>query len=182
MSVMAVESLAAALFDIPTGIFSDRMGRRLTMSSGSLCMALALICYASANGITALYIGAVLIGLGQCFFSGNNNALLYESLRSEDLESEYHHYRSGAGSMSQLALCTSAFFAIWLSRFGLSTGHLYKSMVAKQFQWVAHREPEFIEVPDHIRSGNCAAGCGCICQPVVSGTARSHAHAPKRNL
>ena len=119
MSVMAVETLAAALFDIPAGIFSDRMGRRLTMSYGSLCMALALICYASANGVATLYIGAVLVGLGQCFFSGNNNALLYESLRSEGLESEYHHYRGRAGSMFQLALATSAFFAIWFSRFGL---------------------------------------------------------------
>ena len=121
MSVMALETLAAALFDIPTGIFSDRMGRRLTMASGSLCCALALVCYAWARGISMLCVGAVLTGLGQCLFSGNNNALLYESLQSEGLENKYHHYRGGSGSMFQLALSLSAFLSIWLSHFGLQT-------------------------------------------------------------
>jgi MFS family permease len=119
MSVLALETLAAALFDIPTGIFSDHVGRRLTMASGSLCSALGLVCYASAQGIGILYAGAVLTGLGQCLFSGNNNALLYESLQSEGLEKQYHHYRGGTGSMFQLALSLSAFLSIWLSHFGL---------------------------------------------------------------
>jgi len=119
MSVTALETLSAALFDIPTGIFSDRMGRRVTMASGSLCYALGLISYTWASGISMLYVGAVLCGLGQCLFSGNNNALLYESLKSEGLENQYHHYRGSTGSMYQLALCLSAFLAMGLSHFGL---------------------------------------------------------------
>ena len=121
MSIMATETLAAALFDIPTGIFSDRIGRRMTMACGSLACTLAITCYAFAHGILLLYIGAVLWGLGVCLFSGNNNALLYETLQSAGLEKEYHHYRGKTGSMYQLALCTSAFLSIWLSHFGLQT-------------------------------------------------------------
>lgn len=121
MSVMALETFSAALFDIPTGIFSDRMGRRLTMACGSMCCALAMTCYSFAHGTTLLYIGAIIWGLGQCLFSGNNNALLYESLKSEGLENQYHHYRGTTGSMYQLALCTSAFLSMWLSTFGLQT-------------------------------------------------------------
>ena len=119
MSVMAVETLSAALFDIPTGIFSDRMGRRFTMAFGSVACALA--CYAFAHGIGLLYVGGILWGLGQCLFSGNNNALLYESLQAAGLAGRYHHYRGSTGSMYQLALCLSAFFAMWLSRYGLQT-------------------------------------------------------------
>lgn len=119
MSVLAVETIAAALFDIPTGIFSDRVGRRLTMGCGSLCCALALGCYAFAHGLPLLYLGAVLWGLGQCLFSGNNNALLYESLQSAGMESQFHHYRGSTGSMYQLGLCLSAFLAMGLSSWGL---------------------------------------------------------------
>lgn len=105
MCVVALEVLASALFDIPMGIFSDRAGRRLTMALGSLCSALGLTCYAWASEVNALYVGAILTGLSQCLFSGNNNALLFESLQSEGLEQQYHHYRGGAGSMFQLSLC-----------------------------------------------------------------------------
>jgi hypothetical protein len=121
MSVLALETLSAAAFDIPTGIFSDRLGRPVTMAIGSLCAALGLVCYAAATDISILYIGAILCGLSQCLFSGNNNALLYESLKSEGLENQFHHYRGGTGSMYQLALSLSAFLAIGLSHFGLQT-------------------------------------------------------------
>jgi MFS family permease len=119
MAVMAVETLSAALFDIPTGIFSDRMGRRFTMACGSCSYALAISCYAFAHDTFALYGGALLWGLGQCLFSGNNNALLYESLKSVGLEKQYHHYRGSTGSMFQLALSLSAFLSMGLSSFGL---------------------------------------------------------------
>lgn len=119
MSVLAVETLSAAAFDIPTGIFSDTMGRRLTMAAGSFSCALGLACYAWGANIGVLYGGALLTGLGQCLFSGNNNALLYESLQSEGLESRYHHYRGSTGSMFQLGLSLSAFLAMGLSHYGL---------------------------------------------------------------
>ena len=121
MSVMALETLSAALFDVPTGVFSDHMGRRLTMASGSLCAALAPVCYATAHGVAMLYCGAILSGLSQCLFSGNNNALLYESLQSEGLQGQFHHYRGGTGSMFQLALGLSAFLSMGLSHYGLQT-------------------------------------------------------------
>ncbi len=119
MSVLAVETLTAAFMDIPTGVFSDRLGRRITITIGSFCAATGVGLYAAAHNIISLYAGAFFVGLGQCLFSGNNNALLYETLKAEGLERKFHHYRAGTGSMYQLALCLSAFSAIWLSHFGL---------------------------------------------------------------
>jgi MFS family permease len=54
MSILALETVAAALFDIPTGIFSDKMGRRLTMASGSISCALGLACYAWGLSVSVL--------------------------------------------------------------------------------------------------------------------------------
>lgn len=121
MSVVALDIFSSALFDIPTGVFSDRLGRRLTMAIGSFSYMAGTFCYAFAADIRMLYAGAILWGLGRCLFSGNNNALLYESLQSEGLESDYHHYRGATGSMFQLALCSSALLSMWLSHYGLRT-------------------------------------------------------------
>lgn len=118
MSVLALETFSSALFDIPAGAFSDRLGRRWTLVIGSISNALAMVCYTLAPNTAVLYVGAVLVGLAHCLFSGNNNALLYESLKSEKLEDQYHHYRGIAGSMFQLALCLSALLSVGLSGFG----------------------------------------------------------------
>jgi len=119
MSVLALETLTAAFMDIPTGVFSDRLGRRVTISIGSFCAALGIGFYALAHHLMALYAGAFFFGLGQCLFSGNNNALLYETLKIEGIEDQFHHYRGKTGSMYQLALCLSALSAIFLSHYGL---------------------------------------------------------------
>jgi MFS family permease len=119
MSVLAAETLTAAIMDIPTGVFSDRLGRRLTMFIGSVSAALGIAIYASAYGLTALYVGAFFNGLSSCLFSGNNNAMLYETLKAEKMEDQFHHFRAGTGSMYQLALCLSALSAMFLSNYGL---------------------------------------------------------------
>lgn len=119
MSVLSVETLASAFMDIPTGVLSDRLGRRLTMALASLSGAISAVCYASAHSQLTLYAGAFFNGLCQCLFSGNNNALIYESLKTNEMENRFPHYRAGAGSMYQLALALSAFSAIFLSHYGL---------------------------------------------------------------
>ncbi len=82
MAILSLENIVSALMDIPTGMFSDRVGRKKTMALGSLCVALALGCYAIGTNLWILSLGAILHGLSMCLFNGNNNALLYETLKS----------------------------------------------------------------------------------------------------
>jgi MFS family permease len=119
MTVLAAVSLISAVMDIPTGIFSDRIGRRATFMLASLCAVGMAVCYASADGLIVLYLGAVFSGISQALFSGNNNALLYESLKAEQREKDFSHYQGRATSMYQLALCLSAFAASLLAKDGL---------------------------------------------------------------
>jgi MFS family permease len=119
MTVLAVETITSALMDIPTGVFSDRIGRKHTMIIGSIATTLSISCYALANNFTWLVVGAALSGLGQCLFSGNNNALLYESLKSYGKEDQFHHYQGRTKSMFQLALGLSAFCSSLFTAHGL---------------------------------------------------------------
>jgi hypothetical protein len=66
-----------------------------------------------------LALGAVLEGLAFSFFSGNNEALLYDTLRAEGAQAEYAEWHGRVSSLFQLALAVSAAVAMvalqWLS-------------------------------------------------------------------
>ena len=120
MIVVAIEAFTSALMDIPTGVFSDFMGRKCTIAVGSIVTTASVSFYAFANNITWLIIGSFLSGLAQCLFNGNNNALLYESLKAEGKEGQFHHYQGRTRSMFQLALGLSAFGSSLFTSRGLS--------------------------------------------------------------
>lgn len=119
MSVLAVSTVAAALFEIPTGIISDRVGRKRTIMAGSFCATLMMLFYAFSHSFGGLCLGAIFSGLSSSLYSGNNQALLYESLKAQGLENQFHHYQGRTESMFQLGLGLSAVLASFLTVRGL---------------------------------------------------------------
>lgn len=107
MSVFSITMLAQAILEIPTGIFSDIIGRRKTLLLGAVASAASIGFYA-AGAYGWLVVGAILEGLSRSWFSGNNNALLMDTLKSEQLESKYAHYQGKVDSMFQVALAIAA--------------------------------------------------------------------------
>lgn len=74
MSVFGFTQLSQAFLEVPTGVFSDYIGRRKTVILGSIFATLAVVSY--SFGITwALFLGAFFEGLQRSFYSGNNDAL-----------------------------------------------------------------------------------------------------------
>lgn len=119
MAVMATQKLAGALTDIPTGILSDKIGRKNTIVLGSLIMLLASVCYAFADGSAVMFLAALLTGFSESLFSGNNDALLYESLKEKNQEERLHHHQSRTESMFQLGLGLSALLSMLFVQDGL---------------------------------------------------------------
>jgi MFS family permease len=114
-----VATITSALVDIPTGVLSDKMGRKFTLVLASVCSTVGIALWAFSTNSAGLFLGGVFCGLSECLFNGNNNALLYESLKSAGEESRFHHYLGRTGSMFQLALGLSAFCASFLTGHGL---------------------------------------------------------------
>ncbi len=108
MSVFSATMLASVVLELPTGVLSDWMGRRRTLVAGSALATASIALYAAAPGIGLLMVGAVLEGASRAFFSGNNNALLFDSLREESKEARFHEYLGKVGAYCQLALAASA--------------------------------------------------------------------------
>jgi MFS family permease len=108
MSVLAAAMLASAIFEVPTGIFSDKVGRRYTVMAGAVASLASVTCYAMGGSYTMLIAGAIGEGLARSLFSGNNDALLYDSLAELDQRSAYAHHLGRVSSAYQIALAISA--------------------------------------------------------------------------
>ncbi|MFH1601625.1 MAG: MFS transporter [Candidatus Shapirobacteria bacterium] len=120
MSVFSIIMLSAAIFEVPTGIFSDLIGRRKTLILGALFSALGLVFYALGGSYFFLILGAILEGLSRSFYSGNNDALLYDTLAETQQEAEYHVFSGKVDSMFQVALAISAIIGTVIAHWSFS--------------------------------------------------------------
>jgi len=118
--VFSLAKIASTVFEVPTGVFSDFAGRKVTLIVGQVASVASIASYAVADGFAVLAVGAVFEGLAFSCFSGNNEALLYDTLKQEDAHAHYAEYQGRVSSMFQIALAVSALLAAAiLSRSGM---------------------------------------------------------------
>lgn len=113
--------IAQALLEVPTGLFSDIIGRKKTIIWGAVCSLLAYFLYATGSSFWIFILGSFIEGASKSFFSGNNNAYLHNLLSDEQRDAEYHHYygklNSLTGAASVIAALASGFIAQWSIHF-----------------------------------------------------------------
>jgi MFS family permease len=115
MSVFSITMLSNAIFEVPTGILSDRVGRQKTMLLGAVSTCMSIIWYATGHSYLFLCIGAVLEGIGRAFYSGNNDALLYDTVHALGKKDSFHDILGKTGSLFQVALFISSALAALFS-------------------------------------------------------------------
>jgi MFS family permease len=107
-SLFSVVMISSAAFEIPTGIYSDIIGRKKTVILGAVSATISAILYAAGHSYWPLFAGALLLGLSRAWYSGNNDALLWDSVRESGSKKTFAHYLGTTSSMFQLALMISA--------------------------------------------------------------------------
>lgn len=120
MSIFSAVTISSALFEVPTGIFSDFLGRKGTVILGTAFGTLAGLSYALGFSYWVLLLGGIFEGISRSFFSGNNDSLLYDSISPDKREDEYPHLKGKTSSMFQLALAISATLGGFLAQHSLS--------------------------------------------------------------
>jgi MFS family permease len=104
MSIFSIAQIADAVFEIPTGVLSDRIGRKYTVVLGAVAKLLSLVCYAAGQSYVVFAIGAIFDGLALAFHSGNNDALLYDTVSELGEKDTCHEHLGKTTSMFYPAL------------------------------------------------------------------------------
>jgi len=91
VSIFSIAQISQAIFEVPTGIYSDKRGRINCLRIGAIASFLSILFYAFAHNYIFLIIGAIFEGLNRASFSGNNDALIYETLSETKQKNKYHY-------------------------------------------------------------------------------------------
>ncbi len=112
MSVFSLMGLTGAVLEVPTGVLSDKWGRRTTLTVGCFLSFLNVACLAlachSEHPLWFMYAAALLQGGAEALYSGNNEAIVYESLDSVKKTASFPKFNGRMTSMMQAGLTVSA--------------------------------------------------------------------------
>lgn len=95
MALITTEAFTTSLLDIPTGIMSDKIGRRKTIILAGIFDLLPAVIYIFAllyNQIYLLFIATMFQGFARALYKGTDTSLLYETLDTLNKKEKYHEY------------------------------------------------------------------------------------------
>jgi MFS family permease len=104
LEVMTLESILAAfifLFEVPTGIFADRYGRKNSIVAGILIFFIETAMMRFARGFLAFAVIFALTGIAVTFMSGSVEALIYDALKKRR---KTHLMKKAMGSYGSYSL------------------------------------------------------------------------------
>ncbi|NQZ85263.1 MAG: MFS transporter [Nanoarchaeales archaeon] len=87
--IMSIFSLVILLFEIPSGVFADLVGKKISMICGVFCFVIEIFILTFFNGFEMFLLAKVISGFGVGFVSGASSAILYDSLKRLKRESEH---------------------------------------------------------------------------------------------
>ena len=87
-----IVSLAIILFEVPTGMISDIVGRKKSVIFGILLLLAHATVYIFAHNFIAFAIGILFFAVAITFFSGCITAIIYDSLKFANKESQAKKY------------------------------------------------------------------------------------------
>jgi len=130
--VLLLESvyyMSVVILEVPTGYFSDLVGRRLTLVIGAAALIVACLLYLYGDNFMILALGQVGFAVHMAFISGTNTVFHYESLLADQKDSEYGDREATVNKYGSIAGGTAALIGGYLATSNLSLAYVI-SLVA----------------------------------------------------
>lgn len=99
----AIYYMGVVVLEVPSGYFSDRVGRRVTLLLASAFLIAAYALFFLGSTFSVFAVAQVLLAAGLAFNSGTDTSLHFDSLASLGRESEYADREASAARNSLLA-------------------------------------------------------------------------------
>ena len=115
--VEGVAVLVGILMEVPSGVFSDLLGKKKTIIIGSLLLIASCLILINATEFIHFLIGNITMFIGFSFHSGATEAFGYDSLKEVGQETKYDTVVAKHTSITIVAMLLSTFVGGYLFRF-----------------------------------------------------------------
>ncbi|MDD2871297.1 MAG: MFS transporter [Candidatus Gracilibacteria bacterium] len=119
--LQSVFSLGMILFEIPSGYFSDVLGRKYTLVFGSILGFFGICIYAFSYGFYGFMLAELVLGLGASFISGTDSALLYDTLEQIGKTDDYKKIEGKMSSVGNFSEAIASVLGGFLALISLRT-------------------------------------------------------------
>ena len=99
----SVYHVVSLLFEVPSGMAADLLGRKKTLVLGGVLVVLYSLMMAFTSDLFTICFAMGLNALAMTMFSGTTTALLYDSLKQEGCEEKYIQVSANGSQISMLA-------------------------------------------------------------------------------
>ncbi len=164
IQLSSIYYLSVFVLEVPSGYFSDRVGRRATLLLASAALIGSYICFIVGASFAWFAAGQFLLAAGISFQSGTDTAFHYDSLKALGRESEYAGREAHAEqwAMICLALATLAGGVLGLIDLRLAYGYsLLSAIVMTAIAW-RFVEPRHADESEILPQSFVRVVAGCI--------------------
>lgn len=145
--VLALEGiyyLSVVMLEVPSGYFSDRLGRRLTLMIGNGAGVAAFVLFVLGRSFLPLAAAQLLLAVWMSFNSGSDTSLLYDSLSSLGRGAEVGDVEAASQSRAYFAYAVAALVGGAAAGFDLRIPYALSAIGALATMLIAWR---FVEPP-----------------------------------
>lgn len=131
MVLQSAFGIAVAVLEVPSGYFSDVLGRKRTLILSGVFGVLGMASFAFGTGFWWFLLGEILLGISTSLNSGTDSALLYDSLQALDREDDYLKLEGKVGASGNFAEGIAAIIGGTLAhQFGLHSPYYGQILIA----------------------------------------------------
>ncbi|MEE9374387.1 MAG: MFS transporter [Saprospiraceae bacterium] len=130
LQLEAIYYIAVVILEVPSGYFSDRIGRKMTLLIGSIFLCSAIVFYMLGNNFSLLCVGQLLFAAHMAFVSGTNTVFHFESLKSAGVANEYGTREAQVNKWALISGGLGALLGGWLGGFDLVYAYWLSLVVA----------------------------------------------------
>lgn len=143
----SIYSIAMVATELPSGYLADVWGCRRTILFGAILGTIGIIVYSISSDFASFAIAEVVLGVGFSFVSGADSAMLYDSLKAQNRESEYIKFEGRITSAGNFAEALAGVAGGLLATISLRTPYYFQIVVAA----IAIPAAFFLKEPKHIQ-------------------------------
>lgn len=117
LSMQSIYMISILLLEIPSGIFSDKFGRKLTLCIAFLSFIFAWMSLFYAKDFVSFIPYQILFAIGTSFISGTYESYIFEELKMNGLEHSYKEILANIESYKFIAMALSGILASIIYKF-----------------------------------------------------------------